>query len=230
MRTMTWMVAAVLALGMSGVAQAAAPAPYPAMAPLAQYRSASDADEIALARSAAPPSISGDADVMTLGAHGYDLAAKGTNGFVCIVERGWANDFASSDFWNPKVRGPICFNPASARTVLPTYLKRTEWVLAGASVAQMADRTKAALAAGEIVPPASGAMCYMQSKGGYLGDDAGGHWHPHLMFFLPDTTLAQWGAGAKGSPVNGAAGGAEPYTVFFVTVAKWSDGTSGMEM
>ena len=57
-------------------------ATYPNMAPLEQYRSASDADEIALARSAAPPSISKDADVLILGAKGYDTAVKGTNGFV----------------------------------------------------------------------------------------------------------------------------------------------------
>jgi hypothetical protein len=34
------------------------------------------------------------------------------------------------DFWNPKFRAPICFNPAAARTVLPAYLERTKWALA----------------------------------------------------------------------------------------------------
>lgn len=200
-------------------------ASYPAMAPLAQYRSANDVDEIALARSAAPPSISGKATVLTLGIHGYDTAAKGTNGFVCIVERSWANDFGKDDFWNPKVRGPICFNPASARSVLPTYLKRTEWVLAGVSQDEMIARTKAALASGAITPPETGAMCFMLSKGGYLNDD-GGHWHPHLMFFVPRTAPALWGAGQSGSPVQGGGGdGIEPVSTFFVLVAKWSDGT-----
>ena len=206
---------------LAGAAQAAS---YPAMAPIAQYRSASDADEIALARSAAPPSISGAATVMTLGAHGYDTPIKGTNGFVCIVERSWANDFGKDDFWNPKVRGPICFNPASAKSVLPTYLRRTEWVLAGVPQAEMIVRTKAALASGAIVPPEPGAMCFMLSKGGYLSDD-GGHWHPHLMFFAARTAPLQWGANLPGSPVQGGESGTEPYTLFFVLVAKWSDGT-----
>ena len=204
-----------------GAAQAG---PYPAMAPIAQYRSASDADEIALARSAAPPSISKDADVLILGAKGYETAAKGTNGFVCIVERSWANDFGKDDFWNPKVRGPICFNPASAKSVLPTYLTRTEWVLAGVPQAEMIVRTKAALASGAIVPPEPGAMCFMLSKGGYLSDD-GGHWHPHLMFFAARTSPSTWGANLPGSPVQGGESGTEPYTLLFVLVAKWSDGT-----
>lgn len=199
-------------------------ASYPAMAPIAQYRSASDADEIALARSAAPPSISRDATVLILGAKGYDTAAKGTNGFVCIVERSWANEPDDAEFWNPKMRAPICFNPASARSVLPAYLKRTQWVLNGASQKQLAGLIRLAVKTGRIAAPEPGAMCYMMAKGGYL-NDRGGHWHPHLMFFAPRTTPAQWGAGLAGSPVLGGDSGLEPVSTFFVPVAKWSDGT-----
>lgn len=215
---------AVLALAGSA---AAAQGSYPAMPPIAQYR---QADEAALARSAAPPSISKDAEVLVLGAHGYETAAKGKNGFVCIVERGWANDFADKDFWNPKIRGPICFNPASARSVLPTYLKRTEWVLAGVSKDQMLQRTKAEIAAHRIGPPEPGSMCYMLSKGGVL-NDKGDHWHPHLMFFTPRLPASAWGAGAAGSPVlGGDDGGIDPATVFMVPVAQWSDGEPATPM
>ena len=205
----------------------AAPAPYPNMAPMAEYRIANQADEVALARSAAPPSISKDADVMTLGDHGYETAVKGKNGFVCIVERSWANDFGDAEFWNPKVRAPICFNPVSARSVLTTYLHRTEWLLAGASEAQLEARTKAEIAAGRIEAPEVGAMCYMMSKDGYLGDGAGGHWHPHLMFFLPHDghALAAWGANLPGVPVEGGSTSLDPAAVYFVIVANWSDGT-----
>jgi hypothetical protein len=192
---------------------AAAQGVYPAMAPLAQYQSA---DEAALARSAAPPAIAKDATVLVLGAHG----------FTCIVERSWANDFASPDFWNPKVRGPICFNPASTRSVLPTYLKRTEWVLAGVPKDQMLARTKAAIAARQIVPPEAGSMCYMLSKGGHLGDGPGGHWHPHLMFFTPRMPGSAWGANLPGVPVQGGDnGGIDPATLFYVLMPTWSDGT-----
>jgi hypothetical protein len=216
-----------LLLGAVKVAQAETlKPPYPSMAPLEQYRSESRDDEIAFARSAAPPSIADDAEILTLGAHGYDVAVKGKNGFVCVIERAWANDFDNSDFWNPRVRAPHCFNPAAARSVLPTYLKRTEWALAGVSKDEMVVRTKAALAAKQIKEPEPGAMAYMMSKRGYLGDDVGGHWHPHLMFYLPRTSASSWGANAPGSPVFASTGALEPVTVFFLPVGKWSDGTA----
>ena len=216
----------VLALSASGLACAqAAQSPYPSMAPLDQYRMASQTEEIALARSAAPASISGDADVLTLGAHGYDVTVKGKNGFVCIVERSWASNFGDEEFWNPKLRAPICFNLASARSVLPSYLKRTEWLLAGASEAQLMERTKAAIATKAIGEPETGAMCYMLSKAGYLGDN-NGHWHPHLMFFVPRTAGAAWGADLPGVPVMSDSSAIEPLTVFFVLAPRWSDGSS----
>src|ERR1700692_2981294 len=105
---------------------------YPAMAPVEQYRVASASEEIALSRSAAPISISGDASVLTLGDHGYVTAVRGKNGFACLVLRSWAAGIDDAEFWNPKLRAPICFNPVAARTVLPAYLERTEWAIAGA--------------------------------------------------------------------------------------------------
>src|SRR6202453_3451364 len=137
--------------------------PYPSMAPLDQYLMARDA-EIALARSAAPESISHDAEVMVLGRHGYEIAVKGKNGFVCIVERGWTAPIDDPNFWNPKLRGPLCLNAAAARTYLPFTIKKTEWVLAGQSKAQMFDNIKAALDKKELPMQEPGAMCYMLSK------------------------------------------------------------------
>ena len=66
----------------------------------------------------------------------------------------------------------------------------------------------------------------MMSKGGYLSDQAAGPWHPHLMFFVPRVPAADWGANLPASPVLGGDGGLEPWTLFFVPVANWSDGTS----
>jgi len=227
--------AAALAIIGAGSSLADAAHPYPDRAPIDQYRLPSQADEVALARSAAPPSISDKAEVLVLGADGYETAVNGTNGFVCIVERSWASGFADTGFWNPKIRGPICFNPASVRSVLPTYLQRTRWVLAGDPLTRLVEKTKAAIAAGDIRPPEAGAMCYMLSKGGYLGDDAGdgGHWHPHLMFFVPHDAAgpAGWGANKHGSPVMGGDGtDIDPAVVYYVVVANWSDGTPGPMM
>src|SRR5262245_56053429 len=61
--------------------------PYPTMAPVSQYLTASRADEIGLARSAAPASVADHAEVLVLGAQGYETVVKGTNGFVCFVGR-----------------------------------------------------------------------------------------------------------------------------------------------
>jgi hypothetical protein len=198
---------------------------YPEMAPAGQYRIANREDEIALARSAAPPSISGDAQVLVLGSHGYETAVSGKNGFVCFVERSWAAGFNDPEFWNPKLRAPNCFNPPAARTELPNYLKRTEWVLAGATRQQLIEKTRAAFASHTFNAPEAGAFSFMLSKDGYLGDDAAGPWLPHVMFFLPHGQVDQWGANKQGSPIIGQEGSAIESTVLFIPVRSWSDGS-----
>ena len=203
------------------------PAAYRSMAPLEQYLIADRSAEMALARSAAPASISGEATVMVLGRHGYTTAVEGKNGFVCIVERGWMSPFDAPEFWNPKMRGPICFNPQAAHSILPLTLKRTDLVLAGGSKAQVMAGIQAALKAKQLPGLEPGAMSYMMSKQGYLGD-ALGHWHSHLMFYVPLMKPANWGADLPGSPVmlNPQFGGApEPLTEYMVAVSEWSDGT-----
>lgn len=189
------------------------------MAPVEQYRM-DRAAEIALAKTAAPASISDDADILVLGTSGYETAVHGKNGFVCLVQRAWANDFSNqSEFWNPKVRAPLCFNAAAARSVLPDYLARTKLALAGATKAKME-------AASAAVKPANGAMVYMLSKEGYLGDNVGGPWHPHLMFLFPRTPDGAWGANAAHSPVVEYDAPNAPYTTFLVPVGHWSDGSA----
>lgn len=199
---------------------------YSTMAPIAQYLSPDPADEIAQARTAAPPSVSNDADIMTLGARGYRTAVKGKNGFVCLVQRAWFSGLGAAEFWNPKLRAPICINPQGVRSVLPTFLQRTRWAMAGVSQGEMIERTKAAITAKTIPAPEIGTLTYMMSKRAYLGDAAHGPWRPHLMFFLPRMAAADWGANLPDSPVYSAADGVEPFTTFYVPVLKWSDGTA----
>jgi hypothetical protein len=128
------------------------------MAPVDQYLMERNG-EIALARSAAPESISRDAEVLVLGRQGYESAAKGKNGFVCMVERSWTAGIDDPEFWNPKLRAPICFNPPAARSYLPLTIRKTELALAGQSKAQMFDSIKAAFDNKELPTPESGAMC-----------------------------------------------------------------------
>jgi hypothetical protein len=201
--------------------------PYPTMAPLDRYLIADRDAEIGLARSAAPPELSRNAEVLVLGKDGYHTAIEGKNGFTCVVERGWMSPLDSPDFWNPRLRGPICYNPAAVRSILPYTILRTKLILSGLSKAQMADNILAAVASSQLPPPEPGAMSYMLSKDQYLGDD-GGHWHPHLMFHLPRTMGSSWGANLTDSPVivdDRFRQGPEPETIFMVPVDHWSDGT-----
>jgi hypothetical protein len=197
---------------------------YPTMAPLDSYLIPDEKAEIALARSSAPSSLADQADVLVLGRQGYTTVVKGTNGFVCIVERSWANSTDDSGFWNPKVLAPNCFNPASAATFLPIYLMKTKLVLAGKSKEEILAATTKALDNKELPPLAPGAMCYMMSKSQYLGDDSMA-WHPHLMFFLSGDAGKNWGAGLPGSPVMAVNDPEERVTIFMVFARRWSDGT-----
>jgi|SRR6185312_3382461 len=221
--TKTWISTLAICL-MSGAAFAAAPSPYPSMAPAAQYMMANPAQEIALARSAAPPSISGEAEILVLGAHGYQTAVKGKNGFVCLVERAWDADFNDPLFWNPRTRGADCLNPEAARTVLPHFRERTNWALAGLSKREMMARAEAEIAAHTYILPGPGAMAFMTSKNQRLGGE-NDHWHPHLMFFVANVSDATWGANFDGSPVMIGVSGSDPIKTFLVPVKTWSDGT-----
>jgi hypothetical protein len=221
----------VLGTAYQAVAQAATTpsttTPYAKMAPVDQYLMADRAAEIALARSAAPESISHDAEVQVLGRHGFETAVKGTNGFVCIVGRSWTSA-ADADFWNPKVRVPMCVNAAAARSYLLHFSKLTDMGLAGRTPALMNEAISAAIARKELPPMEPGAMCYMMSKEGY-GGDSSPHWPSHLMFFYTDAELASWGANLPGSPVVGVNDPVEHLTQFVVVVQRWSDGTEHHE-
>lgn len=224
---LSMLLAMAMAMAMAVAESSPAQSPqhaYPSMAPLSHYLMADRDAEIALARSAAPKAISGDATILVLGPHGYVTALEGKNGFVCMVDRSWSAQFDFPEFWNPKLRGPTCFNPQAARSILPITYKRTELALAGQSRNQIMQGTKAALASNQLPPLEPGAMCYMMSKQGYL-NDAVGHWMPHLMFYMP--LDADWGADLPGSPVmlNPQFQAPEKIRVFMIPAGKWSDGT-----
>jgi hypothetical protein len=206
-------------------------ADYPMMAPQAQYMMERPA-EIALAQSAAPPAIAAKATVLVLTNRGYETAIKGSNGFVCVVERAWMSHYTFPQFWNPHMRGPLCFNPPAARSILPYTIKRTQLVLAGRSKPQMIAAIKDAIASHALPPLETGAMTYMMSKQGYLNDDAH-NWVPHLMFYFPRTEGSTWGADLPGAPpmLNPQfQDSPEALSVIMVPVTHWSDGTSAPPM
>lgn len=211
--------------------------PYPKMAPIEQYLMERTA-EIALARSAAPESVSHDATILVLGREGYETAVQGKNGngFVCVVGRGFAGPFGWPEFWNPKVRAAACLNPQAARWELPIVYRRTKMVMAGRSKAEILSALQAAFANKQLPDLESGAMSYMMSTSAYLTDE-GGHNGPHLMFYTRVKNGRDWGAGVAGSPVlsspywfftpqeESQVKGLPPVLVFLVGLSSWSDGT-----
>jgi hypothetical protein len=225
---LTFVVLATLA-GPAGSQAQTTKASYPDMAPLDRYRIQDENAEVSLARSAAPASVSSAAEVMVLGRNGYTTTVKGSNGFVCIVERSWANTTDDPQFWNPQIRAPHCFNPPAAKTVLPIYLMKSRLVLAGKGRAEIATAIASALAKKELPALAPATMVYMMSKQQYLNDGSV-NWHPHLMFFVSGDAEKSWGANLPGSPVMAAFDPEQHLTTFFVLTREWSDGTPGQSL
>lgn len=215
-------------------AQAQADA-YPTMAPVEAYLM-DRAAEIALAQSAAPPSIAKNATVLVLTRTGYETAVKGSNGFVCYVGRGFGGAPDWPERWNPKIKAAACDNPVAARTMTALLTLRTQMTLAGKSDAEVMNRIKAMLRTGEIPALGAGAMCYMMSKSAYLSE-VGQHNMAHVMFYIPFKDGTNWGANLPGSPAIGGgywfltpgheaeAATLPPITVLLIGTGTYSDGT-----
>ena len=195
-------------------------------ASLDKYLMPDQSQEIALARTAGPAALSKEAAILVLTAEGYKTAVEGKNGFTCLIERGWMAPFDGPDFMDPNLRAPVCYNAAATRSHLPYIFNRTRLMLAGRTKDEMREEIKKQVASQELPTPETGAMSYMLSKQQNLGKN--GHWHPHVMFHLPRSDAAGWGANIKGSHVFAdpiQASDPEPETTFFVVVDAWSDGT-----
>jgi hypothetical protein len=168
--------------------------------PLSTYMMDRDA-EIALARSAAPETVSSRATIKILTTSGYQVATQGDNGFVCVVERGWAAPtFTPAAFrdlaYDAKLRAPICFDPVAARTVLPYQELRAKLGMDGKGPDLIAQGVQAAYAKGEIPKMEGVAFAYMYSANMYLGPQVG-HFHPHVMVYAPYYNNAMLGGNGR---------------------------------
>jgi hypothetical protein len=191
------------------------------------YLMADRAAEIALARTAAPSTVSDKASVLVLTPRGYTEAARGTNGFTCIVMRSFAATPGDPQFWNPHIIAPHCFNPPASRTVLPAMLAQIDWALAGATPAELNARIKKAYTEKRFAMPAVGAMAYMLSPKQHLSD-SDPHWMPHLMFYFDRAVKGTtFGAGGTTAPIiDATANDANaPLQAIYIPVRAWSDGT-----
>ena len=176
--------------------------------------------EISLARSAAPKSISDDAEILILTKNGYQTAVRGTNGFVCMVARSWSADYESPDFWDPKLRAPICYNSVAAKSQVAATIKRTEVALGGGSKAQIqvhqdSNRQRRVAHGGRVM--ATDVRKVPKSRPG-----------AHLMFFMSEPDPKSWGAGLPGSPILAFHLPGEHLIVFIIPVSTWSDGTPSL--
>ena len=163
------------------------------------------AEEIALAQSAAPANISGRATIKVLTKSGYEVAQKGDNGFVCMVMRGFmAPTYTPAQFRNlvydPALRAPMCFALQAAREVLPFYELRTKLAMQGKNPDEIAEGLQAAYAKGELPQRTGVSFAYMWSADQNLGSGIG-HWHPHIMVFAPYYDSSMLGGNAFGSPL-----------------------------
>ncbi len=157
-----------------------------------------EAYEVALARSAAPEHVASDARVLVLRRDGHHEAVPGSNGFTCLVERSWSSPIGPHiDFFNPKLRAPICYNAEAARTILGDYLRRTELVLGGSSIGEIREAIERDIGTGALRAPQGLAMSYMLSGEQRLGTNTG-RFKPHLMFYIPYATPDQIGSPPPG--------------------------------
>jgi len=142
--------------------------------------------ELALARSAAPETVTTEASYYVLREGGYEQVSTGTNGFACLVQRSFGAPFEGSPatFHNPEVIAPVCFNAEGTRTVMREHFLRAELFMAGENRDTIEAAVIAAVASGDIPLPAPFAISYMMSDAMFLGPGLGG-FHVHLMLYAP---------------------------------------------
>ena len=163
------------------------------------------AAEVALARTAAPASISGHATIKALTRTGFEIAQQGDNGAVCMVMRGFsAPTYTPAPFrdlvYDPTVRAPICFTAPAAKVAMPYYELRTTLALGGKDPAQIAAAVKKAYDDGALPHRDGVTMAYMWSAHQHLASGINA-WHPHVMLFAPGYDNAMVGGNAFGSPL-----------------------------
>jgi hypothetical protein len=154
------------------------------------------AQEIALARSAAPADVSGASTVLVFEkGRGYVVAEEGTNGVTCYVSRS-----------QPQSLEPHCFDPEGSRTILQIDLREAELRERGMAEGEIDREIAGAIASGELELPERPAMSYMLSSAQVLYNDDGervGAWKPHLMIYWPYLEPADLGLGETPSPTAG---------------------------
>jgi len=163
------------------------------------------ASEIALAKSAAPASISDGATIKVLTTSGFKVVHQGDNGFVCVVMRGFSAPLYTPAqlrdlVYDAALRAPICFDPKAAKEVMPYYELRTKLAMQAKNPDQIAEGVEAAYARGELPKRDGVSFAYMWSADQNLASGIG-HWHPHMMVFAPYYENSTAGGNTFGAPL-----------------------------
>ena len=152
-------------------------------------RSLGEAEEIAMAMTAAPAEISSKADIYVLRGTEFVKARQGTNGCACMVGR----DLHDGS------RYPICFDQEGAKTTLFREIKQGTLRAKGTPEADVRRIVDQAYKSGELRMPARPAMAYMLSPQQVLFSSPlaegvrVGAWWPHVMLMMPDVVPEQFG-------------------------------------
>jgi hypothetical protein len=147
--------------------------------------------QIKIARSAAPKEVSEKADVYILGKNGYELAAKGTNGFSCAIERERLDTME-----------PECYDREGSQSTFKARKFVEAQRAAGVSEENIEKAVTAGYKSGQFKAPSKPGITYMLSDSNYVFDpDAKEviHFPGHLMFYAPYATTATVGSGT-GAP------------------------------
>lgn len=153
-------------------------------------------EEISLARSAAPASVSEAATVFVFEDGRYRAVHQGAGPAACMVDRSW-----------PDAIEPVCFDGEGAASIMRILMRRTELLHLGNAPAAADRLIDEAVAAGQLRYPAGMAIGYMMSAAQQLiGDDgrSAGRWKPHLMIYRAGLTNAALG---HATPPAGTAAG-----------------------
>lgn len=179
-----WLLAMALAQSVGSSRLLAQDTPSTALPPLIE-----EAEEMALALSAAPAHVSGEAALLVLRRGGFTKVRDGTNGFTCIVDRFYVEALE-----------PMCFNREGSETILPVLLRRNELREQGRSPGEIDQEIEPAFQRGELPLPHGLAIAYMFSSRQRLITDAGqdiGSYVPHLMIYVPYLTPEALGGQAR---------------------------------
>jgi hypothetical protein len=143
-----------------------------------------EAYEVALARSAAPASVSHAATIMVLGEDGYRTAVAGSNGTVCLVIRPFGGPSYIREHYDPAYQVPECLDQHAAEVILPLQLRRAELAARGLTRAEIRDSVVAAFRAGRLRRTERVSFSYMLSNASRYRPGRPGN--PHIMVYLPD--------------------------------------------